>query len=178
MGGLALANLTDPDRIWTEASVRLRAEIGEGAFSSYIAPSAVRMDGAGQLILVTPTGYARDWVRKNALRRLNELWLGLDGLSRKLEVRCRAEVSSAPPASAVQALATQALSASGPETSIAPTVGPVTDGARAVRAAGLQERLTFDSFVEGQGNAFALAIARQTASWADGHFNPIFFCGP
>ena len=28
-----------------------------------------------------------------------------------------------------------------------------------MRAAGLQERLTFDSFVEGQGNAFALAIA-------------------
>ncbi|WP_312147141.1 chromosomal replication initiator protein DnaA, partial [Brevundimonas sp.] len=52
------------------------------------------------------------------------------------------------------------------------------DGARAVRAAGLQERLTFDSFVEGQGNAFALAIAKQVASWADGHFNPVFFCGP
>jgi len=83
MGGLAVANMTDPDRIWTEASVRLRAEIGEGPFSSYIAPSAVRADGAGQLILVTPTGYARDWVRKNALRRLNELWLGLDGLSRR-----------------------------------------------------------------------------------------------
>jgi chromosomal replication initiator protein len=58
------------------------------------------------------------------------------------------------------------------------TVAPVADGARAVRAAGLQERLTFDSFVEGQGNAFALAIARQAAAWADGHFNPIFFCGP
>ena len=101
MGGLAVANMTDPDRIWNEASVRLRAEIGEGPFSSYIAPSAVRIDGAGQLILVTPTGYARDWVRKNALRRLNELWLGLDGLHRRLEVRCRAEVSSTPPASAV-----------------------------------------------------------------------------
>jgi len=180
MGGLALANMTDPDRIWNEASLRLRAEIGDGPFSSYIAPSAVRMDGAGQLILVTPTGYARDWVRKNALRRLNELWLGLDGLSRRLEVRCRAEVTSAPPASS---MAMQALSAAGEPTPVAPTtfsptVGPVTDGARAVRAAGLQERLTFDSFVEGQGNAFALAIARQTASWADGHFNPIFFCGP
>ena len=174
MGGLALANMTDPDRIWNEASLRLRAEIGDGPFSSYIAPSAVRMDGAGQLILVTPTGYARDWVRKNALRRLNELWLGLDGLSRRLEVRCRAEVGSAPPASAV---AVQALSVANEGLS-SPTVAPVTDGARAVRAAGLQERLTFDSFVEGQGNAFALAIARQTASWADGHFNPIFFCGP
>ena len=179
MGGLALANMTDPDRIWNEASLRLRAEIGDGPFSSYIAPSAVRIDGGGQLILVTPTGYARDWVRKNALRRLNELWLGLDGLSRRLEVRCRAEVTSAPPASSMaSSAALQALSAAHEQTPVAPTVGPVTDGARAVRAAGLQERLTFDSFVEGQGNAFALAIARQTASWADGHFNPIFFCGP
>lgn len=173
-GGLALANLTDPDRIWSEAAVRLRAEIGEGPFSSYIAPSAVRADSAGQLILVTPTAYARDWVRKNALRRMNELWLGLDGLSRRLEVRCRAEVGSPAPATAKGLHAVSAEAAAAPLA----TVAPVTDGPRAVRAAGLQERLTFDSFVEGQGNAFALAIARQTASWADGHFNPIFFCGP
>ncbi len=172
MGGLAVTSMTDPDRIWTEAAGRLRAEIGEGPFSSYIAPSAVRMDGAGQLILVTPTAYARDWVRKNALRRMNELWLGLDGLSRRLEVRCRAEVGSpAPAVAAVQAPADTAVVPM-------PTVAPVADGARAVRAAGLQERLTFDSFVEGQGNAFALAIAKQVASWADGHFNPVFFCGP
>lgn len=152
--------------------MRLRAEIGEGPFSSYIAPSAVRADAGGQLILVTPTAYARDWVRKNALRRMNELWLGLDGLSRKLDVRCRAEVGSAAPATSI--------SAANDAPALAPmaTVGPVTDGPRAVRAAGLQDRLTFSSFVEGQGNAFALAIARQTAAWADGHFNPIFFCGP
>ncbi|CAN5405021.1 chromosomal replication initiator protein DnaA [soil metagenome] len=178
-----MANLTDPDRIWSEAAVRLRAEIGEGPFSSYIAPSAVRADAAGQLILVTPTAYARDWVRKNALRRMNELWLGLDGLSRRLEVRCRAEVGSPAPATATGAKAgpaNDAASSHAAQRVAAPmaTVAPVTDGPRAVRAAGLQERLTFDSFVEGQGNAFALAIAKQTAAWADGHFNPIFFCGP
>ncbi|MDB5421362.1 MAG: chromosomal replication initiation protein DnaA, partial [Brevundimonas sp.] len=179
-GGLALANLTDPDRIWSEATVRLRAEIGEGPFSSYIAPSAVRADQAGQLILVTPTAYARDWVRKNALRRMNELWLGLDGLSRRLEVRCRAEVGSPAPATAtgVHATGADVVAAASLTSALSATMAPVTDGPRAVRAAGLQERLTFDSFVEGQGNAFALAIARQTASWADGHFNPIFFCGP
>ena len=175
-GGLAVANMTDPERIWSEAAVRLRAEIGDGPFSSYIAPSAVRADAAGQLIFVTPTAYARDWVRKNALRRMNELWLGLDGLSRRLEVRCRAEVGSPAPATAVGA-ANDIVAAPSVSAPMA-TVAPVTDGARAVRAAGLQERLTFDSFVEGQGNAFALAIAKQTASWADGHFNPIFFCGP
>jgi chromosomal replication initiator protein len=176
--------MTDPDRIWSEASVRLRAEIGDGPFSSYIAPSAVRLDNAGGLILVTPTAYARDWVRKNALRRMNELWLGLDGLSRRLEVRCRAEVGSAPPASAVMsghvmdAAPRLAAFASAPQVAPISAAAVSADGARAVRAAGLQDRLTFDSFVEGQGNAFALAIAKQVASWADGHFNPVFFCGP
>ncbi|MDP2116967.1 MAG: DnaA/Hda family protein, partial [Brevundimonas sp.] len=170
-----MAGMTDPDRIWTEAAGRLRSEIGEGPFSSYIAPSAVRADGAGQLILVTPTAYARDWVRKNALRRMNELWLGLDGLSRRLDVRCRAEMGSVAPASQVAAGRAEGANVTPMPL---PTVPPVADGARAVRAAGLQERLTFDSFVEGQGNAFALAIARQAAAWADGHFNPIFFCGP
>ncbi|MEY4555238.1 MAG: chromosomal replication initiator protein DnaA [Pseudomonadota bacterium] len=177
-----MAGMTDPDRIWTEAAGRLRSEIGEGPFSSYIAPSAVRADGAGQLILVTPTAYARDWVRKNALRRMNELWLGLDGLSRRLDVRCRAEMGSTPSASQVAAGRAEGAAVIPlqpmPQSMPMATVPPVADGARAVRAAGLQERLTFDSFVEGQGNAFALAIARQAAAWADGHFNPIFFCGP
>ena len=175
-----MAGMTDPDRIWTEAAGRLRSEIGEGPFSSYIAPSAVRADGAGQLILVTPTAYARDWVRKNALRRMNELWLGLDGLSRRLDVRCRAEMGSTPSASQVAAGRAEGAAVIPLQPAPMPmaTVPPVADGARAVRAAGLQERLTFDSFVEGQGNAFALAIARQAAAWADGHFNPIFFCGP
>ena len=87
------------------------------------------------------------------------------------------EVSSAPPASAV--IGGNVVDATPRLAALAqPTVAPVADGARAVRAAGLQERLTFDSFVEGQGNAFALAIAKQVASWADGHFNPVFFCGP
>jgi len=170
--------MTDPDRIWAEAAGRLRAEIGDGPFSSYIAPSAVRLDGSGQLVLVTPTGYARDWVRKNALRRLNELWLGLDGLSRRLDVRCRADMPAVTPSVIASAPSAASAVAARPAAMPAPTVGPVADGARAVRAAGLQERLTFDGFVEGHGNAFALAIARQIASWADGHFNPVVFCGP
>jgi len=92
-----------------------------------------------------------DWVRKNALRRMNELWLGLDRLNRRLDVRCRAEVSSAPPASAV--IGGNVVDATPRLAALAlPTVAPVADGARAVRAAGLQERLTFDSVVEGQGN--------------------------
>ncbi|WP_242912770.1 chromosomal replication initiator protein DnaA [Brevundimonas pishanensis] len=171
--------MTDPDRIWNEAADRLKAEIGDGPFSSYIAPSAVRVDAQGNLILVTPTAYARDWVRQNALRRMNELWLGLDGLSRRLDVRCRAECGSILPSSAREVPRLNSISiAAAPAAPVAPAFAPSADSARAVRAAGLQDRLTFETFVEGHGNAFALAIAKQVASWADGHFNPVFFCGP
>ncbi|MFX6461476.1 DnaA/Hda family protein, partial [Acinetobacter baumannii] len=110
---------------------------------------------------------------------MNELWLGLDGLSRRLEVRCRAEMGSAPPSGLRDAPRLASISpAPAAPAAPAPAFAAATDGARAVRAAGLQERLTFDSFVEGHGNAFALAIAKQVATWADGHFNPVFFCGP
>ncbi len=174
-----MGQMTDPDRIWNEAADRLKAEIGDGPFSSYIAPSAVRVDAQGNLILVTPTAYARDWVRQNALRRMNELWLGLDGLSRRLDVRCRAECGSILPSSAREVPRLNSISiAAAPAAPVAPAFAPSADSARAVRAAGLQDRLTFETFVEGHGNAFALAIAKQVASWADGHFNPVFFCGP
>ncbi|OYW78822.1 MAG: hypothetical protein B7Z26_09150, partial [Asticcacaulis sp. 32-58-5] len=46
------------------------------------------------------------------------------------------------------------------------------------RIAGLQDRLTFDTFVAGRGNEFAYTMSRQVAGWGDGHFNPVFFHGP
>ena len=56
----------------------------------------------------------------------------------------------------------------------APARAPLPGG----KTAGLQERLTFDTFVPGPANEFAHAVARRVASWADGHFNPVVFHGP
>lgn len=162
---------TPPEDVWGQVARTLRAELGDGAFSSYVEPARLRVGPAGALFLVTPTAYARDWLKKNAMGRINELWAAHDGLSRRLEARARAEYEAenpeAEPASATVIPMTPR-----------PTVAAVADSPRAVRAAGLQERLTFDTFVPGRGNEFAFAVARQIASWADGHFNPVFFCGP
>lgn len=174
-------SVTPPENVWSQVSRALRAELGEGAFNSYVEPACVRQGPLGDLFLVTPTAYARDWLKRNAMRRINELWLAHDALRRRLEARARAEYEAENPEAAADGagrppapLAAVAAAAA----PMRPTVGPVTDGPRAVRAAGLQERLTFDTFVPGQGNEFAVAVARQIASWADGHFNPVFFCGP
>jgi len=162
---------TPPEAVWTMVANALRGELGEGPFNSYVAPSDVRPGAGGGLFLVTPTAYARDWVKKNALPRVCELWGELDPAGRQLGLRCRQE---------------HELDAGPAEPAVAAEEKSVFDGAvsdmserqRPVRAAGLQERLSFDSFVPGQGNEFAYAMAKQVASWADGHFNPVFFHGP
>ncbi len=163
---------TPPEAVWTKVAAALRGELGEGPFNSYVAPSDVRPGATGSLYLVTPTAYARDWFKRNAIGRVNELWIENDPARRSLGLRSRmeheADGGAAPEPTPEDSLATVYDGA----------VSDMSERQRPVRAAGLQERLSFDSFVAGQGNEFAYAMARQVASWADGHFNPVFFHGP
>lgn len=163
-----------PETVWTKVASALRHELGEGPYNSYVAPSALRQGPMGDPVLVTPTLYARDWFARNALKRANELWAQLDPDHRSLELKSRVEFDD----QAAQAL---------PSTPTRPDVAeaqaqapaPVVSFQDAVaRVAGLQERLTFDTFVPGRGNEFAYTMSRQVATWADGHFNPVFFHGP
>ena len=158
---------TPPEAVWAKVAAALRTELGEGPFNSYVAPSQVRQDFAGSLYLVTPTAYARDWVRRNTFRRVCDLWTQHDPARRRIDVKSRAELETAEPAPAAD---------TGPAAPIAESPAPVAEvvslaeraAERTFKAAGLQERLTFDTFVVGQGNEFAHAMARQVATWVDG----------
>ncbi|MFT4090606.1 MAG: chromosomal replication initiator protein DnaA [Asticcacaulis sp.] len=166
-----------PETVWTKVATTLRHELGEGPYNSYVAPSAIRQSPLGDPVLVTPTVYARDWFARNALKRANELWTQNDPEGRILDIKSRAEFTET--ASATQTAQPQAVIepiSDIPGTAPAAPVVSFTDAA--ARIAGLQERLTFDSFVPGRGNEFAYTMSRQVASWADGHFNPVFFHGP
>jgi chromosomal replication initiator protein len=182
--------------VWGRASDALKSEMSEDTFGSWLAPARICEDSAGSVVLVTPTGIARDWIRRNAWRRITELWAQNDPLARTLSVRSRVEFDGAQPARTQPALAQPALAraASDPATLIAladplssdtPCNGalnaglaPAAGAVRSPRAAGLQDRFTFDTFVSGPANEFAHAVARRVASWSDGHFNPVVFHGP
>lgn len=167
-----------PDAVWSKVAAVLRRELGEGAYNSYVAPSCVKTGAYGDPVLVTPTVYARDWIVRNALRRAQELWNEHDVEARVLDVKARIEFDDTA----------RAQPAAGTEvTRIAPVQEPIKEPVREIlretvvtqgRVTGLQERLTFDSFVAGRGNEFAYSMSRQVASWADGHFNPVFLHGP
>lgn len=147
--------------------------MGEGAFNSYVAPSMIRQSFTGSVCLVTQTSYGRDWIHRNLGSRIVDLWVKHDPAGRGLKMKSKAEFDSEEPQSAAQpAPATQTGAPAEPA-----EVVEIADRARPGRS-GLQERLTFDSFVSGHGNAFALAMAREIGKWTDGHFTPVFFHGP
>jgi chromosomal replication initiator protein len=154
-----------PGAVWTKACAALRSELGEGAFGSWVAQAAVREGEDGSLVLVTQTGIARDWIRRNAWRRIAELWAQHDPQGRAIELKSRFELDAEPAALAQPEIKAEAVQAPAPSEA-------------KPRPAGLQDRFTLDSFVTGPSNEFAFAVARRVASWADGHFNPVLFHGP
>ena len=157
--------------LWGKACQALRHELGDDTFGSWLAQAAVREGPGGSLVLVTPTGIARDWIRRNAWRRIGELWAQNDPQGRRLDLKSKIEFEAGGEVIA------QVIEIAAPVSSDVPEVAPAT-ASRSVRNAGLQERFNFETFVPGPANEFAHAVAKRVASWADGHFNPVVFHGP
>ena len=172
--GLAEMASVTPAGVWVKASQALRGELGDDTFGSWLAQACLRTAPGGELCLVTPTGIARDWIRRYAWRRIGELWALHDPEGRVLTLKSRLEFEAEggeTPAPSLGIEAVEAISTDSPATA------PIASSARPTRSQWLQERFTFDSFVKGPSNEFALAVARRVASWADGHFNPVVFHG-
>lgn len=169
-GAQGMPEMTPADTVWTKACTALRRELGEADFGSWLSQAALREGATGVLVLVTPTGVARDWIRRNAWRRIAELWAQNDPQGRRLDLKSRMEFEAeggSPGAMApAKAIAT-------PIEIAEPVSSDTAPRGRASSLGGLQERFTFDSFVVGPANEFAHAVARRVASWADGHFNPV-----
>src|SRR6478752_7468370 len=171
--------------VWNKVCVVLKRELGDAAFGSWIAPALLREGQAGDVVVVTPTGIARDWIRRSAWRRVSELWAANDPTSRRLDLKSRLEFEAANGASGGVSAGYEAkaepIEIALPVSSDIPALAHATasaNGAKASPVQGLQERFTFDTFVPGPANEFAHAVARRVASWADGHFNPVLFHGP
>jgi chromosomal replication initiator protein len=161
--------------VWSKARAALKHELGEATFGSWVAQAALLEEPNGSLVVVTPTGFAADWIRRNVWRRMLEIWKEIDPEGRRINLKSKGEFEACGLQSG--------LSASRPAPRLqeepAEAVESAMDKAsRAKRPTGLQDRFTFDTFVAGPTNEFAHAVAKRVASWADGHFNPVVFHAP
>jgi len=181
------------DAQWARIRGRLRAEVGEAAFKSWLNPltcDGVR-DGAVKMVL--PTRFMRDHVMKHYAERLRLLWSGeIPGIR-------AVEIGVAMPATATAIRTDGAAPMAAPAPSGRPTASsskPATrrGGGGAVEAAPvaaepegmlngaqiqapLDRRLTFSNFVVGKPNELAFAAARRVADSTSVPFNPLFLYG-
>ena len=183
LSALALAASLVCLSVPAHAGEKIWISLGDAAFGSWLAPAVLRDGAAGDVVLVTPTGIARDWIRRSAWRRISELWTANDTGARRLDLKSRLEFEAAngPMGAAVggQDVKAEPIEIVLPVSSDVPGLAPApANGSKPSPVQGLQERFTFDTFVPGPANEFAHAVARRIANWADGHFNPVLFHGP
>ncbi len=184
-GGAApqTAAVAATESVWSAVSAGLRIELGPDLFASWIAPARLYESNVA-VILAAHTETARDWIKRNAWRRMIELWAAHDRSHRPLVLRSRAEAAGlAGPSPAAAPAALQPMPHVAPSTGQTPmqttTTGAVTPiRAEAGRPFGLQDRFTFDTFVGSASNEFALTVARKVGAWADGCFNAVMLHGP
>ncbi|CAA7612439.1 chromosomal replication initiator protein DnaA, DNA-binding transcriptional dual regulator [Candidatus Terasakiella magnetica] len=180
---------------WDRVKVRLRDEVGDAAYRSWLRPITLHGRSDDSVRLALPTRFMRDWVATHYGERIRTLWGVENPTIRTVEIVVEAaraaakavvvkapvpEVCAAPPAP----LSAKAAAPVAPV--LAMTPAPVPGGGNSGGAsngdldelgAQLDQRFTFKNFVVGKPNEFAWAAARRVAEADQVSFNPLFLYG-
>src|SRR5438128_8579898 len=142
-----------PDIIWVEAQRRLRGELLDKDYDTWIAPLRAARWSADTLTLEAPSSFARDWLRHHFMPAL---------------VRAVSEATGSP--TGVALLVNRELSV--------PARAGTRPAHRAERNGGAApSRYTFDTFVVGESNRVAYGAARAVEAQPGVRFNPLFVYG-
>ncbi|MFQ5775785.1 MAG: chromosomal replication initiator protein DnaA [Kiloniellaceae bacterium] len=163
---------------WARVRGRLRAEVGDAAYRSWLKPLTMVSAKKGVVRMAVPTRFMRDWVVSNYAERIHALWHDENEWISNVEIvvqppprpaskpECGPRAIAAPAAAAMRLrLAAEAR---------ADTAEPVYPDV----SAPLDQRFTFENFVVGKPNEFAYAAARRVAEAKSVPFNPLFLYGP
>src|SRR5262245_17643277 len=153
--------------LWTRAIERLKARLSRHTFQTYFEPIKPVSLFAGELTLAHSSRFMIDWVRDNLLDVLLqdlEAQLGRK-CGVKFVVRERApgeEVAEAPIA---------------PESRPPVTSPPPSEAPPSSRQLQINPKYTFESFVVGPSNQFAVAACTAVANSPGKAYNPLFLYG-
>jgi len=170
---------------WARVRGRLRAEVGEAAFRSWLKPLTLVGSKEGVVRMAVPTRFMRDWVRSNYAERIFALWGEEDDVVRQVEIVVQPPARPNPkpgaeddsPDGPVRARETVARTRSRPETADSGLYGGGGAAGQRDISAPLDPRFTFENFVVGKPNELAYAAARRVAEASTVPFNPLFLYG-
>jgi chromosomal replication initiator protein len=164
---------------WARIRGRLQHEVGDVEYRTWLKQMTLAGIDGDEVTVHLPSRFLRDWVRSHYGEKIARLWQLENPAIRRVDIR----VGHGRPGfaeSLAEAPATAPVSAT-------VTILPANErtAARVVakngqdeRAAPLDPRFTFDSFVVGKPNEFAFACARRVAEQpSSAGFNPLFLYG-
>ena len=158
----------DVESQWRRVRARLKSEVGDAAFNSWLKPLSVMRMGDGEVELAVPTRFMRDWVVSHYADRLRSLWSDENPSVRAVNVRIN------PLARPATRPADRLEENDEPDDR---TGGGWPREREFDIGAPLDPRFTFESFVVGKPNELAFAAAQRVGSAATVPFNPLFLYG-
>ena len=170
---------------WARVRGRLRAEVGDAAFRSWLKPLTMVGAKDGVARMSVPTRFMRDWVVSHYAERIQSLWQDEDVGIERVEIVVQPPPRPEPkPECAPKVAAPPARPQhTGPGHAGQPAAAPVVarsepEGSYRDLSAPLDTRFTFENFVVGKPNELAYAAARRVAEARSVPFNPLFLYGP
>jgi chromosomal replication initiator protein len=154
--------------LWTRAIERLRARLSRHTFQTYFEPIKPVSLLAGELTLAHSSKFMIDWVRDNLLDVL------LQDLEAQHGSKCTVKfvVRERPGTESEAEAPAKPLDRTDPSPSVA-----TTSPGFPLRPPTLNTKYTFDSFVVGPSNQFAVAACTAVANAPGKAYNPLFLYG-
>jgi chromosomal replication initiator protein len=168
--------LTDADDMWTQVTLSLRSQLAESVwFSTFQEITPVSVDDA-TFRLLAPSAYVRDRITTRYMPMIVDALdeSGMSGRTITIDIDPSAERESEESSETAPVEVEPIVSEELP-------VQPHADGSserdHLLEAAGLSTDYTFDTFVKGASNQFALAAALRVAETPARSYNPLFIYG-
>ena len=152
----------------------LRAEVGDTAYSTWLKPLDLAHVDGDRVVIAVPTQFMRDWVVAHYADRIRGLWTSINPSVRTIALERAATPPPARPAWPIGCRPPRPCCgrAGGRRRSPANETAALEElGAR------LDPRFTFETFVVGKPNEFAVAAAERVATSPKPPFNPLFLYG-
>jgi chromosomal replication initiator protein len=172
---------TSMQSTWTHIKLRLKAELGEDVYNSWFARMELVDSADGIVHLSVPTKFLKSWVnahyRDRLLRLFGEQDCGITGVELVVRVAGQRSVIQRNSGTAATSIALPFTNEAETAVSDRPKSVKNQQETDALMGSPLDRRLTFESFLVGQANAFAHAAAQQVARANVGDkpiYNPLY----
>jgi chromosomal replication initiator protein len=168
--------VSDQYEVWTEVAQLVRAQLTESVwFSTFAEVVPIVDDQADDVVIQVPNTLARDRILTRYLPLITDALADTGQSHRRFDV----VISVPEPVVVEHQMIPDVGAAPGQTADGRPNVrlGAGADGESSLDVAGLNPRYTFETFVKGASNQFALAAALRVAETPARSYNPLFIYG-